>query len=225
MTNVPLIVISSPKRKRGSTVLALNLAGALWNDNYNVGLYSSELQKIEDFIAKRAEFCRRYNADIFQPKSVGGLKDFNEFSAIVADISADDYLQNEDIFNVAHTIITPLNNKDDIEWQASGEYLNFIWKIKKNQASRGIMYLNWIVVPYLKDETEIDFSSLLSEQSKRFGFRIAPAIYYRDEYMHVENGYCSADLQKGTLANQMSLKDVYARREILKLADFIWQKK
>lgn len=225
MVNVPLIVVSSPKRKRGSSVLALNLAGALWNDGYQVGLYSSERQKIEDFIEKRKEFCRINQADVFLPKFVCGLDDFGEFSAIVADVSADDYQQNESIFNSAHTIITPLNNKDDILWQANGEYLNFIWKIKKHQAAQGIMYLNWIVVPYLKGEEETDFSPDLSEEAKRFGFRIAPAIYYRDEYMHVENGYCAADLQKSNLAKKMSLKDVYARREILKLTDFIWQKK
>lgn len=225
MINVPLIIVSSPKRKRGSSVLALNLAGALWNDNYQVGLYSSELQKVEKFLTARAEFSHSRKADIYQPKLIRNLQSLENVSAIVADISSDDYQQNEDMFNSAHTIITPLNSPDDVLWQADGEYLNFIWKIKKNQAAQGIMYLNWIVVPYLKNEGEADFSLSLSEQAKRFGFRLSPAIYYRDEYMHVENGYCSADLQKGNLAKIMTLKDVYARREILKLADFIWQKK
>ena len=103
------------------------------------------------------------------------------------------------------------------------EYLNFIWKIKKNQASQGKKYLNWIIVPYLQKSGSVEFLHL-SEASRRYGFRIAPAIYYRDEYMHISNGFCSADLRNEKLAHLMSLNDVYARREILKLADFIWKK-
>lgn len=224
MVDVPVIVVSGTKRKRGNSVLALNLAGALWNDDYKVGLFSSDNDTLQAFLQMRKMFCQAHKVNLFQPKAVKNMNDISDISALVADISADSYQEYETVFNAAHTLITPLNSEDDISWQASDEYLNFIWKIKKNQAAQGKKYLNWIVVPYLKNENDENFSHL-AEYSRRYGFRIAPAIYYRDEYMHVAQGYCAADLRHKKLAKQMSLKDVYARREILKLADFIWQKK
>ena len=222
MNSLPIIVVSSPKEKSGSSVLALNLAGALWNDGYKVGLFSSDLSETDAFLKAREKFNKAKNAKIFMPKRVENPAQSDEISALVADIKAKDYQQYEEAFNQAHTLITPLNSENDISWQANDAYLNFIWKIKKNQASRGIKYLNWIIVPYLKNDTP-DFSDKLQTQAKRFGFKIAPAIYYRDEYMHINEGYCASDLRDKKLEDMMTLKDVYARREILQLTDFIWK--
>lgn len=223
MVDTPIIVISSPKHKNGSSVLALNLAGALWNDGYQVGLFSSNPDEIRKFLVSRIKFCSSQNIKLAQPKLLTNINDLAGLSAVIADISADKYQENEAIFNAVHTLITPLNNENDISWQPDDEYLNFIWKIKKNQASQGKKYLNWIIVPYLQKSGSVEFLHL-SEASRRYGFRIAPAIYYRDEYMHISNGFCSADLRDENLTHLMSLNDVYARREILKLADFIWKK-
>lgn len=222
MSSLPIIVVSSPKEKIGSSVLALNLAGALWNDGYKVGLFSSDLSETDAFLKEREKFNKAKNAKIFMPKRVENPAQSGEISALVADIKAKDYAQYEDVFNFAHTLITPLNSENDILWQANDAYLNFIWKIKKNQAARGVKYLNWILVPYLKQNTT-DFSDKLQTQAKRFGFKIAPAIYYRDEYMHINEGYCASDLRDKKLENMMTLQDVYARREILQLTDFIWK--
>ena len=222
MNSLPIIVVSSPKEKIGSSVLALNLAGALWNDGYKVGLLSSDASETATFLKERAKFSQAKNAKIFMPKQIQNLTQNTEIDAIVADIKAKDYQQYEEVFNQAHTLITPLNSENDISWQANDAYLNFIWKIKKNQAARGVKYLNWILVPYLKQNTT-DFSDKLQTQAKRFGFKIAPAIYYRDEYMHINEGYCASDLRDKKLEDMMSLKDVYARREILQLTDFIWK--
>ncbi len=222
--NFPIIVVSSPKPKIGNSVLSLNLAGALWNDNYDVGLFSSQQNKIDSFLKARAEFSKKNKADLIMPKHISEFNKQLDISALVADISATDYNCHKDIFSNAHTLITPLNYKDDILWKSNDKYLNFIWDVKKVQASHGIKYLNWIIVPYIKDGNN-DFSDELSEQAKKYGFRLAPAIYYREEYMHVKEGYCSADLQKNKLEKLMTMGDVYARREILQLAEFIWQKK
>ena len=222
--NFPIIVVSSPKPKIGNSVLSLNLAGALWNDNYTVGLFSSHQNQITSFLKSRAEFAKKNKTDLIIPKQISSLNGSSDISALVADISATDYNCHKDIFSIAHTLITPLNYKDDILWKSNDKYLNFIWEIKKVQASHGIKYLNWIIVPYLKNN-DIDFSAELEEQAKRFGFKVAPAIYYRDEYMHITDGYCAADLQNKKLEKMMSLNDLYARREILQLAEFIWQKK
>ena len=222
MTEIPVIVISGPKPKIGNSVLALNLAAALWNDNYKVGLLSSNQDRIEFFLRRRAEFAKVNKVDIAMPEFIPSLDVTTDITALVADIGSADYSCHEDVFSFAHTLITPLNYKDDILWKSNDKYLNFIWEIKKNQAARGIKYLNWIIVPYLKDNCN-DFSDELQEQAKRFGFKIAPAIHHRNEYMHVKDGYCASDLQNKKLSKMMSLQDVYARREILKLADFIWQ--
>ena len=223
MADVPVIVVSSPKPQSGNSVLALNLAGALWNDGYKVGLFSSRPSEITDFLNKRAKLIKETKAKIAKPILIQSLNNSADVSALVADIGAADYVLHEDVFSAAQTIITPLNYKDDVIWQANDKYLKFIWEVKKKQAARGIKYLNWIVVPYLK-EKHSDFTAEIESKAKLFGFKIAPAIYYRDEYMHVLNGYCAADLINKKLEKMMNLNDVYARREILKLTDFIWQK-
>lgn len=225
MFDVPVIVVSSPKSESGNTVLSLNLAGALWNDGYKVGFFSSNSESAEKFLSARNKFNLEHKTELTTPQIVKDFADISEFSAVIADISQADYKNFEHIFNMAHTLITPLNSKDDISWQFNDDYLNFIWKIKKNQAAHGRKYLNWIIVPYLKNKDAATFSAQLEEQGQRFGFRIAPEIYYRDEYMHVADGFCSADLIAPSLAASMTLADVYARREILKLTDHIWQKK
>lgn len=224
MIDIPVITVSSPRTKSGNTVLAINLAGALWNDRYTVGLFSSNITEAEEFLQKRSEFSDKKKIQIFKPKLIKNLDGIKDVTALIADISAGDYTENERFFNIAHTLITPLNRIDDISWKPDDKYLNFIWKVKKNQAADGIKYLNWIVLPYLKNN-QTDFSAELIEQSKRFGFRLAPAIYYREEYMHIKNGYCSSDLRNENLSKMMTMNDLYARREILKLADFIWNKK
>jgi hypothetical protein len=144
--------------------------------------------------------------------------------ALIADIPHDEWEKYSNVFNQAHTVISVINSHEDINRQADDAYLNFIWNVKKHHAAQGQKYLNWIVVAYCKSQDQkIDREKLLQAQ-KRYGFRLAPVIEFRPKYNQVMQGFCSSEMLSAALEGQMSLQDVYARREILELANFIWTK-
>lgn len=224
MTDVPLIAISSPKVGAGKTTLAFNLIAALLRDGYRVGVYS---QSAEDFLQKRSALIQN-NPTMKMPENITKenllAQNYGDVTAVVADIQTE---QNKDfipVFSRAHTLITIVQNSDDILWQPSDSYLNLVWNVKKHQAAAGIKYLNWVVVENKVVSEDDELSNQLVLQSRRFGFRPAPALEQRKAYTHIAEGYGAADLIGAKTIN-MSMADVYARRELLVLADFVWQQK
>lgn len=220
----PLVVISSPKAGAGKTTLAFNLATALLRDGYKVGVYSSAA----------AEFMQKRSALLLQNPTMKNIQniskqnlfngDFADCTVVIADIPSE---QNQDylpVFSKAHTIITLVQSLQDINWQPSDLYLNLIWKVKKNQAAAGIKYLNWVVTENKAVAEHDELNKQLERQARRYGFRTAPALEQRKAYTHIDEGYGAADLMVSKTIN-MSMADVYARRELLILADFIWQHK
>lgn len=225
MSNVPVIVISSPKPKAGKTTLALNLAAALWSDGYHINIASPDDETIEKFIDSRLTFCMQKKISLPTPRLITKTSEaaLNEKEVIIVDLSSANESDANDIYNQAHTLITITNKSQDMNLQPDDPYLNTVWNAKKNLAARGIKYLNWIVVANLQNDQ--DWTDELADLSRRYGFRIAPAIRYRQAYQHINEGFCAADMTVNSKAFRMSFEDVYARREILKLTDFLWQQK
>lgn len=227
MSEIPVIVISSPQPQSGKTTLAFNLAAALWSDGYHVNLYMPENTNADDFISRRLAFCMRKKISLPAPRSITKLNDVKATSdskeVIIADIPTADNERYINIFSKAHTLITIADKPEDMQWQLNDSYLNLVWQAKKNIAARGIKYLNWIAVANLKDKN--DWTPLLADAAHRYGFRIAPPLKKREAYQHIEEGYCAADMTGNSKVFKMSLEDVYARREILKLTDSLWQQK
>ena len=83
--------------------------------------------------------------------------------------------------------------------------------------------MNWIVVPDQLTAASDDFSDTLSELAKRHGFRVASSLHYRSAFQHINDGYCAADMAVFPKVFPMAMADVYARREILTLTDFLWR--
>jgi len=225
----PYVVITSSQKAAGKTLLAFNLAAALWHDGYSVKICSPFA---ENFLRRREEFCRVNKFELPFPESVA-LTDLDdkcqkteEKQVAVIDMQNADNEKNEMLLAKAHTLITVVNPKDDeTNWQADSPYLNLIWRVKKEAAQRGRKYLNWIVaenqiVPHLESS-----KALLEKFSRRYGFRVAPIVRYRKTYQHIMDGYCAADMPDFSGDLKMTMADVYARREILKLTDFMWQRK
>ena len=227
MSEVPVIVISSPKPKSGKTTLAFNLAAALWSDGYHINLLMPENSAADDFISRRLAFCMQQKISLPAPRSIAKLSDVKASAdskeVIIADIPTADNEKYTDIFSRAHTLITIADKPKDMQWKLNDPYLNLIWQAKKNIAARGIKYLNWIAVANLKDDK--NWANSLEDAAHRYGFRIAPPLKNRPAYRHINEGYCAADMTGNSKAFKMSLEDVYARREILKLTDFLWKQK
>lgn len=222
--STPLIVISSKRAETGKTTLAFNLAAALLKDGYTVGIHS---EFTEIFLQKRQELLKT-NTGLKMPRQLTKedlLSDnFGDCSVVIADVPAS---QNEafiPVFSKAHTLITLVQNRQDADWRSDDSYLNLIWTAKKNQAAAGIRYLNWIVVRNMADSADEEFGQELDKQSRRLGFRSRPVLENREVYTHIKEGFSVAD-QLSCKTLQMSMADVYARRELLILADFMWQHK
>ena len=221
---VPLIAISSPKAGAGKTTLAFNLATALLRDGYKVGVYS---QNTADFLQKRKELSKN-NPTLKMLRNISKENLFTDIyedcSAVIADVPTEQNSEFLPVFSKAHTLITLVQSENDIKWQPSEAYLNLIWNVKKHQAAAGIKCLNWVVIENKAAAENDSLSILLQQQSRRFGFRTAAALQNRESYRHIKDGYGAADLISSKALN-MSMADVYARRELLVLADFIWQHK
>lgn len=221
---VPLIAISSPKAGAGKTTLAFNLATALLRDGYKVGVYS---QNTADFLQKRKELSKN-NPTLKMLRNISKENLFTDIyedcSAVIADVPTEQNSEFLPVFSKAHTLITLVQSENDIKWQPSDAYLNLIWNVKKHQAAAGIKCLNWVVIENKAAAENDSLSILLQQQSRRFGFRTAAALQNRESYRHIKDGYGAADLINSKALN-MSMADVYARRELLVLADFIWQHK
>ena len=223
----PVIVISSPKKKAGKTTLALNLAAALWSDLYNVKLFAPLNPEVALFMAQREVLRNQSQTDLPMPE----LVDYVDASAkngektvIIADIPTENAADYASVFAKAHTLITVGNDVSDFDWPLTHPYVNLIWEAKKNIAARGIKYLNWIAVLNQIEDDGADIKNSLSAATKRFGFRVAEPLHDREAFRYIENGYCAADMANFRKLFRMSMGDVYARREILTLTDFLWRK-
>lgn len=227
MSNIPVIVISSSVAGVGKTTLMLNLAAALWSDGYQVRLFAPHNPTVENFIKQRRILREQSNTDLPMPIL---MHNFNtdvqdaDNAVILADIPTAENAAYKHIFTKAHTLISVATNPKDLQWELTNPYMNLVWETKKSVAARGIKYLNWIAVLNMASEQQPAAVSELALAAKRFGFRVAEPVQTRDAFRYIENGYCAADMAEFRKLFKMSMADVYARREILTLTDFLWQK-
>lgn len=227
MAEIPIIVISSSREGTGKTTLALNLAAAMWSDGYNVGLLTNDNIAVQNFMQKRRELCARHNIKMPFPYLLQNMDKLpfgpSEKNVIIADIAAADTQKYAAIFGVAHTLITVAASREDFDWDINHPYANVIWQAKKIRAAKGTPFMNWIVVPDQLTAASVNFTDELGELAKRHGFRVAAPLHYRSAFQHITEGYCAADMAVFPKVFPMTLADVYARREILTLTDFLWQ--
>ena len=226
MTDIPIIVISSSNVQTGKTTLALNLAAVLWSDGYDILLFAPHNKDIESFMQQREMLNKQSAVCLPMPQiidSISNIPEKQEKSVIIADIPTVENGQYRKIFSMAHTLISMGNDVEDLSWDFSDSYMEIIWQAKKDIAARGIKYLNWIAMLNNQENSDNEKILILQEKAKKYGYRIAEPLKFRNAYKYWQNGYCTADMAKFRGIFKMSLEDVYARREILKLTDFLWK--
>ena len=227
MKNVPVIVISSSVAGVGKTTLTLNLAAALWSDGYRVKLFAPHNETVANFIKQRQILRTQSKTNLPMPELMENFNieaDNSGKTVILADIPTAENMAHKDVFAQAHTLISVATDTRDLQWQLTAPYMSLVWETKKSVAARGIKYLNWIAVLNMAEEEQNSTFPELAEAAKRFGFRVAEPLHTRDAFRYIENGYCAADMAEYRKLFKMSMADVYARREILTLTDFLWQK-
>jgi hypothetical protein len=58
--------------------------------------------------------------------------------------------------------------------------------------------------------------------AKMYGFRVAPMLNRRQAYLSLAEGCSAQDKSEAVLKSQMTYEDICAKREIIKLAEFIF---
>ena len=231
MANVPVIVISSSTPNVGKTLLAINLSAALWTDNYKVKLYAPQNKEIYEFLEKRKKLCSEKHIKMPMPEIIeritdnyiaGDNDDNREKTVIIADIPTAENEKNAEVFSLAHTLISAGKKVEDLQWNFSDSYMELIWKTKKNIAAGGRKYLNWIAVLNSDVKLTDNYEQKLQNNARRYGYRVAEPLHYRRAFCSLDRGYCAADAAQFHKILPMSMEDVYARRDILKLTEFLW---
>ena len=98
-----------------------------------------------------------------------------------------------------------------------------MWELKKKIASTHNKTLNWVICENnLKDKSITEPSKELSSIARMYGFRVAPPINKRASYLNTFNGISSQDKTYSNLKNNLTYEDICAKREITKLAEFIF---
>ncbi len=119
--------------------------------------------------------------------------------------------------------IIPKNKKQINLFQKNLSYINSIWELKKKIAATHKRSLNWIVCENnLTPNSSLQPSIQLDKMSKTYGFRLAPPLTNRKAYLINHSGISAQDKNLPELNKQMNYEDICAKREIIKLAEFIF---
>ncbi len=151
-------------------------------------------------------------------------KDFSEkagnYNAVIIPASASDELAAG-----AETFITllPKNKRASSRFKQDVMYINNLWELKKKIASGYSRSLNWVVCENnLTDKNADAPSAELFQAAKMYGFRLCPPLNRRKAYLTNNRGLSAQDKTATPLKDSLTYDDICAKREIIKLAEFIF---
>lgn len=221
-----VLVINSSNTGSGKTLLAAHLAVMLSRD-YKVAVADSlkDESQLANFIAKRYNLNLVKNYNLPVPQYYALKKDTlneisKEFDVIILDSPESEYFKYADIF------VTPLHSEEGINSLSSKNslYASLIWEAKKQRAALGKSAFRWVAC--LNDDYTPEQLGLLEQNAKFLGFAVSPVLQNRNEYkLGLEQGLTVLDKDQPELKTLFDLPDLYARRNLKKIAEFIWQNK
>lgn len=220
---VQVVVISSINQKSGKTLLTAHLSIMLAKEYKTAVFDGTNNSGLSDFIAKRhtLNLGKDYNLPIPDYKTLTkqNFETIENYDVVILDSPDSKYFCHADIF------ITPMRETDGISSLSSGGslYASLIWEAKKQRAAKNKSAFKWVVVP--NDEYNKEEYQILEKTSKLLGFSVAPYFTNRPEYEQgLKEGITVIDKDMPKLKTLFDLPDLYARRDLKKLTDFIWQK-
>lgn len=145
----------------------------------------------------------------------------NNFSAvIIPHAGAIDELA---AFSSTYITILPKDKNVLQNFTKDKAYLNNMFELKKKIASLYGRSLNWIICENnLKTDISDTPSKELEKISRLHGFRPAPPLNHRLSYQNNINGISAQDKSLPLFKNELTYEDICAKREIIKLAEFIF---
>ncbi len=222
---VQIIVINSINRSSGKSLLAAHLAVMLAKDYKVIVMDNCSKSDLSDFIAKRhtLNLGKNFNlaVPVYQSLSKESFNKADKYDVVILDSPSDKYFAYADVF------ITPLRGQEGLNSLVlrNSLYASLIWEAKKQRAAKGKSTFKWIVIPNDDSFLSEDYNKL-NEAGKFLGFLVAPKIGYRKEFeLGLKQGISVLDKDSPKLKTLFDLPDLYARRDLKKITDFIWQNK
>jgi len=221
-----IVIVSSLNSSTGKTLLTAHLAVMLAGD-YKTAVADDTAGEspLAVFMAKRhlLNLKQKYNLpvpDYFSLKDTP-LADMPErYDVILLDNPGGDYFPYADI------VLTPLCGEEGTDAVVNRQslYAALLWDARKKRAAAGKNAFRWVVVP--NDDYSPQVYDAANKNSRLMGFALAPRLPVRNEYAKgLESGLTVIDKDLPGLKTLFDFPDLYARRDLKKITDFIWQNK
>lgn len=219
-----IIVVNSINQNSGKTLIAAHL-GVLLAKDYKVALMDDIFKSdLAYFVAKRHTLNLSKDYKLPVPEYVSLNKNTfsqtDKYDVVILDAPNRQYFHHADIF------ITPLCGQEGLNSLLLKDslYAKLIWDAKKQRAAMGKNAFKWVAIP--NDVYSDDDYKILKENGRLFGFGVAPYFTHRAEFnLGINSGITVLDKDIPQLKTLFDLPDLYARRDLKKLTDFIWQNK
>lgn len=214
-----IIIIDGPKGS-GRNTLCFELALALLYNAQRTAIVLPPDSPLRNAIANR----RKRMPQLLTP-AILDRENFNNeannFSAVIIP-----HTDSADKFaTAASTYITILPKDKGVlqNFTKDKAYLNNMFELKKKIASLYGHSLNWIICENnLKTDISDTPSKELEKISRLHGFRLASPLNRRSSYQNNVNGISAQDKSLPLFKNELTYEDICAKREIIKLAEFIF---
>ena len=214
-----IIIIDGPKGA-GRKMFAFELALALLYNAQRTAIMLTPNSPLHQAIKKRSAMLPQ----LLSPTIITRENFYNEANKFNAVIIPEANMADE-LAPTASTYITliPQSKQSAQKFAKKLNYINDVWELKKKIAATYGHSLNWIVCENnLKEKITDSPSQDLEKASRTYGFRVSPPLNHRLAYKNNMSGISAQDKSLPLLMKALTYEDICAKREITKLAEFIF---
>jgi hypothetical protein len=214
------IIIIDGALGAGRKMFAFELALTLLYNAQRTALVLADDSPLRQAIQKR----RVLLPQLLTPEIIS-RKDFyseaNKYNAVIIPEAT----MADELALTASTYITiiPQSKQSAQKFAKKLTYINSVWELKKKIAATYGRSLNWIICENnLKEKISDSPSPELAQISRTYGFRVSPPLNRRIAYQNNITGISAQDKSLPLLKKDLTYDDICAKREITKLAEFIF---
>ena len=215
------IIIIDGKKNSGRNTLCFELALALLYSAQRTAIVASADSPLWQTVKER----RKTMPELLTPAIITREEFYNEankYNAVIIP-RAD---ANDELAITASTYITMLSKeKCEIKHFLKDQtYQKNIFELKKKIASAYGRGLNWVICENNLKYTQIceQPSAELEKFSRLQGFKVTPPLNLRQAYKTNVHGISAQDKSLPMLKKQLTYEDICAKREVVRLAEFIF---
>lgn len=214
------IIVIDGKESSGRNMLCFELALVLLYNAQKTAIVLSDDSPLKTTLKKRLNLLPQLLTPTIINKE-NFYAEANNFSAvIIPHISADNPLA---VMASTYITLLPKENKENSDIKSNNAEINKIFELKKKIAATYNRSLNWIVCENNFSDNLIDSpSEKLKKAANLCGYRTAPPLNHRLSYQNNISGISAQDKSLPMFQKDMTYEDICAKKEIIKLAEFIF---